>query len=207
MLGTFAVRSPPDTGRCLWKRRNRHPLSAPLLQRACLGCRLFTWAGTLGCLEPRLRAGRKTWLLGQTQTPDPRSGVLFENYNLRVTRPSARLACDLSSERWSGPFSACSPLGLVFLSFVGSSCLVLRWLCVFLQMGAQEARSCCFSDWGFPGWGAISPPFRPFCAWAPGVGDWVRARMGRAGEVGRGAQEGGHRGLRGGGRSDGRDPS
>lgn len=57
--------------------------------------------------------------------------------------------------------SLLAPLwALSFCLLCGSSCLTLRWVCVFLRMGAQEARSCCFSDWGLLGGGGYLFSFR-----------------------------------------------
>lgn len=165
MLSIFAAWSPPDMGRCLWKRTNRHLLPAPLLRRAHLGHRLLTtpviWQGPQGAGSPEcgLEGGcgcRWTSPLGhrlQTQCPV----VPFANYNLSISCPPAQLVCDLSSGRWSRTLHCLFPsrpclfvfcVGLPVWSSHGSvsSC---RW-------GLRKPGAVASQIGGLPG-GAISP--------------------------------------------------
>ena len=138
------------------------------------------WTGVPACQEPRGWAGRRTWLRVDTspwpQTPDPGSGgpacklqflYLYPLPGWSVTRA---LEDGAQNDTCPGPFTACSPLGLVFLSFV--------W--VFLsgpQMGLSllQKPGLLLLRWGAP-WGrAVSTlPTLPFPRlpgpWGQGTG-------------------------------------
>ena len=139
------------------------------------------WTGVPACQEPRGWAGRRTWLRVDTspwpQTPDPGSGgpacklqflYLYPLPGWSVTRA---LEDGAQNDTCPGPFTACSPLGLVFLSFV--------W--VFLsgpQMGLsllQKPGTVASQMGGSLGEGCEHPSHAPLpqAAWALGAGHWA----------------------------------